>query len=486
MIEKQFLPLHQVVRHRRFSLGWWLVLVAVGVLLVLLLGRWPGRAVAPSLAPLPQDPFIQVYFNHSQAAVYTDPYRRIRRQGDDLEAVILATIASAQSSIDIAVQELNLPRIALALRDRAQAGVQVRIILENQYNRVWRPVAGADLEGLDDRDRGRHSERQRLIDANNDGTITAAEVEQGDAVRILQLAGLPLIDDTADGSKGSGLMHHKFMVVDGRVVIAGSANWTLSGIHGDFANPDSRGNANVLLKITSPELAAVFAEEFSLMWGDGPEKQPDSLFGLQKPGRSRRPVFITGSQVTVQFSPLSKTQPWANSTNGLIRDTLLTAGQSVDLALFVFSDQAISDALAQRSQAGVTVRALIDADFIYRSYSEGLDMLGAATPDHRCKFEANNRPWSQPIQAVGIPALPEGDKLHHKFALIDNVTVIIGSHNWSAAANHNNDENLLVIRNPTVAAHFRREFDRLLTDAELGFTQDLQNRLQRQRQACNL
>jgi phosphatidylserine/phosphatidylglycerophosphate/cardiolipin synthase-like enzyme len=158
----------------------------------------------------------------------------------------------------------------------------------------------------------------------------------------------------------------------------------------------------------------------------------------------------------------------------------------VDLALFVFSDQAISDALAQRSQTGVTVRALIDSDFIYRSYSEGLDMLGAATPDHRCKFEANNRPWSQPIQTVGIPALPEGDKLHHKFALIDNTTVIIGSHNWSAAANHTNDEALLVIRNPTVAAHFRREFDRLLTDAELGFTQNLQNRLQRQRKACNL
>jgi phosphatidylserine/phosphatidylglycerophosphate/cardiolipin synthase-like enzyme len=474
------------VHRRRSRLGWWLGLAAIGVLLVLALGRWPGRAVSPTLPALPQDPFIQVYFNHSQAAVYTDPYRDIRRQGDDLEQIIVDAIAMAQRSIDVAVQELTLPRIALALRDRAQAGVTVRIIVENQYNRVWKPLTGAQTAGLDDRDRGKHSERQRLIDANHNGTITRAELDQGDAVRILQQAGLPLIDDTADGSKGSGLMHHKFMVVDGRVVITGSANWSMSGIHGDFAHPDSQGNANALLKITSPELAAVFTEEFELMWGDGPDREPDSLFGLQKPGRSPRTVPITGSQVTVQFSPLSETQPWANSTNGLIRDTLVTATQQVDLALFVFSDQAISDALAQRSQAGITVRALIDSDFIYRSYSEGLDMLGAATPDHRCKFEANNRPWSQPIQTVGIPALPEGDKLHHKFALIDNTTVIIGSHNWSAAANHTNDEALLVIRNPTVAAHFRREFDRLLTDAELGFTQNLQNRLQRQRKACNL
>jgi hypothetical protein len=99
-------------------------------------------------------------------------------------------------------------------------------------------------------------------------------------------------------------MHHKFMVVDGRVVITGSANWSMSGIHGDFAHPDSQGNANALLKITSPELAAVFTEEFELMWGDGPGREPDSLFGLQKPGRSPRTVPITGSQVTVQFSPL--------------------------------------------------------------------------------------------------------------------------------------------------------------------------------------
>jgi len=462
----------------------WALFLA-GLLLVLTLHAvWSGLSATSLATPLPQDPYIQVYFNQSPASAYTDPYRKIQRHGDDLEQVILDAIAQAQTSIDVAVQEINLPKIALALRDRARAGVDVRIIIEHQYNRAWKPLEPFQQEQLDDYQQSKHSERQQLIDSNRNGKITASELDRGDAIRIFERGGVPLLDDTADGSKGSGLMHHKFMVVDGGTVLLGSANWTLSGIHGDFANADSRGNANALLQIQSPALAAVLTEEFELMWGDGPGGQEDSLFGLQKPARSPAVVSIPGSQVTVQFSPLSESEPWSQSVNGLIANTVAQATRSIDLALFVFSDQGIADTLAQKSQTGITVQALVDRSFVYRSYSEALDMLGTAIPDHRCQYEADNRPWQTPIAQVGAPNLPNGDKLHHKFALIDDRTVIIGSHNWSAAANHDNDEDLLVISNPTVAAHFRREFDRLVADADLGFNTDLQTKIQRQRKLC--
>ena len=469
---------HQHGRLGALLLGTILFILAVHYWLMPVFSR-------PSLAaPLPQDPYIQVYFNQSQASAYTEPYRRIQRHGDDLEQVILAAIATANTSINVAVQEINLPKVALALRDRAQAGIQVRVILENQYNRVWQPLNEFQSGQMDEYQQAKQSEKQLLIDANGNGKITAEELDQRDAIRILTRGNVPLLDDTADGSKGSGLMHHKFMVIDGRTVLLGSANWTTSGVHGDFAAEESRGNANALLQIQSPELAAVMEEEFNLMWGDGPKGKQDSLFGLQKPLRSPNVVNIPGSQITVQFSPVSETQPWSQSVNGLISQTLTQASSRIDLALFVFSDQGISDRLAQQAQSGVTVQALVDSNFIYRSYSEALDMLGTAIPDHRCKYEAYNRPWTQPIATVGTPNLPEGDKLHHKFALIDNHTIIIGSHNWSAAANHTNDEDLLVIRNSTVAAHFRREFDRLAADADMGFTKDLQNKIQRQRKQC--
>ena len=74
--------------------------------------------------------------------------------------------------------------------------------------------------------------------------------------------------------------------------------------------------------------------------------------------------------------------------------------------------------------------------------------------------------------------------MHHKFAVIDRKTVITGSFNWSPSAAHQNDEVLLVIESPLLAAHFTREMDRLWKGAELGITSRLQRKLEQNRQRC--
>ena len=71
-----------------------------------------------------------------------------------------------------------------------------------------------------------------------------------------------------------------------------------------------------------------------------------------------------------------------------------------------------------------------------------------------------------------------------QFAVIDGKTVITGSFNWSPSAAHQNDEVLLVIRSPQVAAHFTREMDRLWRTADLGITERLRRKLERNRQRC--
>lgn len=469
--------------HRLFLL---LPLIIFVALVFFLKSRFqPNEIGSNRPLPLPQDTFIQAYFNHNQAqgADYQEPYRRITRPGDNLEQVIVETIDSAKSSVDVAVQELRLPNVAQSLAQKHQAGVKVRVIIEDSYNRPWSDLTPTEVNQLEPRERGNYQEFLALVDKNRDGKLSQEEINQGDALVMLRNAGVPLIDDRADSSEGSDLMHHKFVVVDGQIVVTGSANFTTSGIHGDFSNQDSRGNANNLLKINNAQLAQIFTQEFNLMWGDGPGGKADSKFGLQKPARPPQKVTIGNTKVTVQFSPTSPSQPWQNSSNGLIGKILANSQESVNLALFVFTEQPLVNILETRQQKGVKISSLIDPSFAFRNYSEGLDMLGVALAQ-KCQYEANNRPWRNPIADVGVPQLPKGDKLHHKMAVIDNITVITGSHNWSAAANHGNDETVLVMENPIIAAHFSREFKRLYAPAVLGIPVKLQEKIKAEEKAC--
>ena len=437
------------------------------VLALLLGGCGPtgARRTAGPQADLPLPAGIRVAFNHRSDQRYRSPISGAWRQGDDLEALILEAIGEARQEVLVAVQELSLPAVAQALVDRQRRGVTVRVVLENTYSTPWSEQHAVDLES---------HQRQRVAQL--------AALGQGDAVAILRRGGVPLIDDTADGSAGSGLMHHKFLVVDGRTVVTGSANFSPSCIHGDHDDPRSRGNVNHLMRFDSPELAALFSAEFRRLWGDGPGGPPDSLFGTAKGERTPQQVRVGDTAVEVLFTPHRRQDPhnglhWLERQLGGVR-------QRLDLNLFVFSAQNLADGLARLRQRGVRMRLLADPGFANRSYSEVLDLQGLSMADHRCRIEAGNRPWRAPISSVGTPRLARGDKLHHKFAILDGRQVISGSFNWSPSAAFSNDETLLRIDSPALAAHFQREMDRLWRGAELGVSPRLQRKRLRQWQRC--
>ncbi|MGB3655613.1 MAG: DUF655 domain-containing protein [Rivularia sp. (in: cyanobacteria)] len=436
-----------------------------------------------TLKPLPQDSLIQVYFNHSQTSEYRETYRQKIRKGDNLEQIIIDAISQAELTIDVAVQELRLPLVAQELVKKHQAGVKIRVILENNYSRPWSDLTPQELTQLTERENKRYQEFKKFADTDEDGKLSQQEINRRDALKIISNTKIPLIDDTADGSKGSGLMHHKFMVIDRRFVIVTSANFTLSGIHGDYSNYDSLGNVNNLIKIDSVDLADIFTKEFNIMWGDGVGGKFDSKFGLQKPNRDFQQVNLVNNKVTVSFSPTSPTLPWIESSNGLIGKTLNSAVDSIDSALFVFSAQRLSNILETRYAENVKIRTLLEPNFAYRFYSEGLDIMGVAL-SNKCKYELNNQPWRNPIKSVALPLLTSGDLLHHKYAVIDRKTVITGSHNWTEAANKNNDETVLVIENPQVAAHYIREFERLYTNAEFGIPPRIEKKIKQQEKEC--
>ena len=422
---------------------------------------------------------IEVGFNHRGDRRYQSPLSGEWRNGDDLEQMLIDAIQSAEEEILVAVQELSLPQIAQSLVAAARRGVNVKVILENNYSTPWSQAHELDLSG---HGRQRLQRLRAQADQDRNGVVSSEEARKHDALLILQNGQIPWFDDTEDGSKGSGLMHHKFVIIDAERVITGSANFTNSGIHGDAGATHTRGNVNHLINIESEALAAVFKEEFAQMWGDGPGGSNNSRFGRNKTAQPLQTVKVGPVKINVLFPPHAKTHPGHGLD--LIAGQLGSAKQTIDLALFVFSAQQLTNKLADRVSAGVKLRLLADPGFASRSFSEVLDLLGVALPDRFCKLEAGNQPLTKPLQGIGTPRLSRGDKLHHKFAVIDQRKVITGSFNWSPSAAHTNDETLLVIHSPMLAAHFTREMDRMWRGAELGITPRIQRKLARQQAKC--
>lgn len=403
---------------------------------------------------------IRTYFNHNESNSYTEPYRNLTRAGDNLEQVIIDTINSARSTLDIAIYDLDLPKVAQAIVARHKAGVKVRIVTDNANNFEYKILSADEVAKLPQHARYKYKERGLLIDENRDGVISQAEREKNDAIRMINSNKIAKIDDTADGTTGSGIMHHKFIIVDKMKVLQASANFTISDIHGDMQALKTRGNQNGLMVLDDSGLAKYYQTEFDQLWS--------KKFGAKKSYRSAKTVVIGGTPVTVQFSPSNTRVDWDSTTNGLIGEVLSQAKHTVEMALFVFSEQKISNILEEKANNGVQVSVLIEPIFAYREYSELLDIFGIAMPDKQCRYELDNNPWKNPSLTSGVPALPAGDLLHHKFAVVDHEKALFGSHNWSNAANTDNDEALLVVENKAIAIAFHKEHARLMRDSLLG------------------
>ena len=88
---------------------------------------------------------IDVGFNHRAVSRYRSQLSGAWRNGDNLEQMLINAINSAEKEILVAVQELSLPRIAESLVAASRLGVNVKVILENNYSTPWSQQHELDL-----------------------------------------------------------------------------------------------------------------------------------------------------------------------------------------------------------------------------------------------------------------------------------------------------------------------------------------------------
>ncbi|MBN2799021.1 MAG: DUF1669 domain-containing protein [Deltaproteobacteria bacterium] len=127
------------------------------------------------------------------------------------------------------------------------------------------------------------------------------------------------------------------------------------------------------------------------------------------------------------------------------------AASTVDLAIYTFTDTAISEALFDAASVrGVKVRVCADADQTY-TIAQQRDLLDSLRDAGAQVRIANGH---------------SGGIMHHKFAVIDARSVLTGSYNYTLSANNVNDENLVTLTDPRLAESYGAAFEELWSRCE--------------------
>ncbi len=205
--------------------------------------------------------------------------------------------------------------------------------------------------------------------------------------------------------KKSSLFHPKFIVIDGKTVLAGSGNFTEGGMY--------RHHNNFLL-IRNGAIAGFFTQKFLSWWEEHPSEE-----------------VYADDTFQICFAP-------ENDCEGVIKNLISSAKNSIRFALYHCTSEDIALELIRRKLAGVDVCGIVE-----RSSVEPHSVFYSLR-DYGCRMKKSNM--------AGF--------LHDKFFIIDGKTVITGSYNPTAAA-RKNTECLLVIKDTETADKFLKEWKRL-------------------------
>ena len=125
---------------------------------------------------------------------------------------------------------------------------------------------------------------------------------------------------------------------------------------------------------------------------------------------------------------------------------IATAQHTLEVQAYNFTEPHIIQAIIDAHGRGVEVKVILDK-ISPTQKGEGAD----------------------PVHQAGIPTFIDyRPKIaHNKVMIIDGKTVISGSFNFSTNADLHNAENLLVLREPALAAAYAANFDRRLAVSEI-------------------
>ncbi len=188
-------------------------------------------------------------------------------------------------------------------------------------------------------------------------------------------------------SSSKGLMHRKIVIIDQTTLLLGSANLTTASL---------RHHDNLVVGLYCPPLAAF----------------------LHHPTAPFFPFTAKEIEGEIWLLPDKELKALNKLTN-----TIQSAKKTIKIAMFTLTHPRIADALISAKKRGVCVEVAVD-------------YYTAKGASEKCIAK---------LKAAGIEILlSQGQELlHHKWALLDDRILIMGSANWTKAAFQKNDDFLM-------------------------------------------
>jgi phosphatidylserine/phosphatidylglycerophosphate/cardiolipin synthase-like enzyme len=339
-----------------------------------------------------------------------------------IAAALADFLAAARTSLHLAIYDCRLSDalaapVLQALRTRAAAGVEVRIVYDAGKPGVSFPQVGADPAPPGTAD---------FMKKIGGGVQTKA-ITGGDP-------------------RMPKLMHHKYIVRDGKTP-AGTL-WTGST---NFTDDSWTLQENNIIRVESPELCAYYETDFEELWSRG----DIATTGTNDTGT----VQAAGSQVSVAFAPGE-----GRAIDHDVAHHISGARRRLKICSMLITSGGILGAIADVLHRG----RLGEYSGLYdQTQMEGVFAQWRGTPAE----------WKMPLfrqVAQGLagkrstpytPGSPH-DFMHNKVVVADD-TVITGSYNLSHSATEN-AENLLIIQDAALAERYGAYIDGLVKRYQAG------------------
>ncbi|MBI3300447.1 MAG: DUF1669 domain-containing protein [Elusimicrobia bacterium] len=345
------------------------------------------------------------------------------------EETIIRALGAARKTIDISMFTLTSPAMVRAIKAAKDRGVKVRMIVDRSQ-------------------------------APEDFMKPFVDWLAYHKIPIKTLAG-----PNPDGPKILEKAHNKLAILDGKLVLTGSTNWTVSAVVTNFDG---------LYLLDDAKDAASFAAYFDDMFKSRlaerhipPASEPtlpneeqalESIRGVPQPLPPGPQWGPLPEARTLNFNgetlPSSAVRP-VHPVQQLLIKAIDASAESIELALYEFNLQEVVEALRRAKARGVKVRAIVE---YYQAFPKGNRHNGEVrvrNPQIQALFDEFD---TTVLRGTRLPGI-----MHNKIAIFDGKLIEYGSYNWAYTAEYHHFEHIQFADESERVAFYRKAWDFMRT-----------------------